>query len=941
MKDIAFADLPGIDTDSSSAEFTDLSSEETDAAISEGIITFATDELLITFINPSAERIFGYSESEMLGQPITFLLGQAYDVLYESASSDIDAVMPALLAGASQEMVGQRADDSIFPMEVMMAKVERGKESFYIGTFRDITEWKRVEQALRESEERTRLIIKNAHDAVITMDAGGVITGWNDQAETTFGWSRQEVVGRLLSTTIIPCQYQEAHETGLAHFLSTGEGPMLNRRIETTALHRDGHEFPVELTISPMRSGGMFIFSAFVRDITERRRAEAELQKAIDAAEAANRSKGEFLATMSHEIRTPMNGIIGMSGLLLDANLTSEQQEYAETIRSSADALLTLINDILDFSKIEAGKIELDIIDFDLHAAIDEALDLIAPQSDKKGLELAYMIHHSVPALLRGAPERLRQIILNLLSNAVKFTAKGEVVLRVTLDDETETQVTVRFEVSDTGVGIPNGGVDRLFKSFSQVDASTTRKFGGTGLGLAIAKQLCELMGGEIGVESEDGKGSVFWCTAVLEKQPGAPHAVLVPPDEIQDRHVLIVDDNTTSRQILIDQLAVHGGICDEAADGAEALEKLRAAAAADDPFDLALLGFQMPDMDGEALAQEIKASDLLRELPLILLTSIGQRGDADRIKDAGFSGYLTKPIKPSRLFDCITTVLSGNQQKEEIGKVPLAVPGTLTESQRMHVDILLVEDNPVNQRVAARILQKAGYQSCDVASDGLEAMDALSNFSYDLILMDCQMPEMDGFEATAAIRSREKKRGTHVPIIAMTANAMLGDRERCLNAGMDDYISKPVKPDDLVAIVEKWVSRKSDSGDAERQDAIASQPSLNSSAVDLTDVLGIAGDDQEFLAELAEEFLAIVPDLIASLKTTIEQADSKTAQRAAHSIKGCAATFGAESFRQIAFRIEQLTLQEELTMASELLAELDQEWVRVKQDLRRMLPVS
>ena len=505
--------------------------------------------------------------------------------------------------------------------------------------------------------------------------------------------------------------------------------------------------------------------------------------------------------------------------------------------------------------------------------------------------------------------------------------------LRVTLDNETEPQATVRFEVSDTGIGIPEDHMNLLFQSFSQVDASTTRRFGGTGLGLAISKQLCEMMGGKIGAESEVGKGSTFWFTVVLEKQADAEPITPVPPAEIQGMRVLIVDDNATNRHIIAHYLSSWGCQHSEANSATEALEELRAATVASETFDLALLDLQMAGIDGEMLAREIKADASLRHIPLILLTSMGQRGDAKRMEAVGFSGYLTKPVKESQLFDCIAMVMGAERKKDKTDKVPLVTRHTLNEAQRGRVRLLLVEDNPVNQKVAVRILQKAGYR-CDVAANGLEAVDALSNLPYDLVFMDCQMPEMDGFEATAVIRSREEEKETHVPIVAMTANAMQGDRERCLEAGMDDYISKPVKPDNLLAILEKWVESVVKSS----EDQSTANPQSDLPSVDLAGVLEITGDDPEFLAEFIQEFLGSTASQIDRLKSALSQEDAATAEREAHSIKGSAAAFGAEPLRELAFRVEQLASEEALDTASDALADLDQEWTQVVQELQRVL---
>ena len=782
-----------------------------------------------------------------------------------------------------------------------------------------IDRWFSTHAVQMEHEQRYRQIIAAAFDAFIGFTPEGCIVDWNTQASTTFGWSAEEAIGRSIDEIL---QFDAVAEDGRDHLnlLAPENAGSMQSRIEVRARHKSGRHFPAEMAISAIWMSGQRLFAAFVHDVTERKLAEQNMEEARATAESANRAKSEFLANMSHEIRTPLNGVIGMTDLALDTELTREQREYLETVKLSADSLLSVINDILDFSKIEAGKVDLEEVRFDLRESVEMTLKTLALRADEKGLELLCDIDAAVPESVFSDLGRLRQIVTNLVGNAIKFTDHGEIAVKVVAEERSHAQRFLHFTVSDTGIGIAPDKIETIFESFRQADTSTTRQYGGTGLGLTISKRLIELMGGRIWIESEIGHGSHFHFVVPLREaepidQTAEPVGCL---ERLAGIKVLIIDDNRTNRRILEGLLTRWGMKPTSAADGASALKELSDAHSSGEPYRLVLTDMHMPKMDGFMLVQQLQKNPEFSAATVMMLSSGGHRGDAARCQELGIAAYLLKPVRQSELQESIARALDGNPTRKESLMI---TQKTLIEERSADefLSILLAEDNEVNQKVAGRLLEKRGH-TVTFASNGREAVSTLSARAFDLVLMDIQMPEMDGIEATLMIRAGEQHTGRHQPIVAMTALVMKGDRERCLDAKMDGYLSKPISPKELDAVLDSYTSRK------RKAPPVQSLPLVAEAAIDTPELLARVDGDVVFIAELAEILREDCPRKLSSMRTSIQADDAPGMKRTAHGLKGALSNISARRAASLAAKLEELGASGTLTGTEILVNELERE---------------
>ncbi|QIN82884.1 PAS domain S-box protein [Rubrobacter tropicus] len=888
-----------------------------------------------------AERIFGWGADEVVGQTI----GGDLRFIHEQDEEEVGAVVTRLLDGEDRVVFSNRnyrKDGSVLDCEWYnsVLRDESGGVLSVMSLVLDVTARERANREARELANYSRTIVETTPDALTAVDLEGKITDTNAAMQEVTGLRRDELIGSSIFSYF---PEPERGVRGLEAVLTHGS----LRDFPLEIRHRDGRITPVLYNAAALRDAGGEVIGALgsARDVTERRRAEAELKEAKEDAESASRAKSGFLASMSHEIRTPMNGVIGMAELLAGTNLDPEQREYAETVRSSGEALLTIINDILDFSKIEAGKMRLEVIDFDLGGVIEETVGLLSGRAREKGIGLEFLLEPGLPTALRGDPGRIRQILTNLTGNAIKFTEQGRVALRVRLIGEEAERVAVRFEVSDTGIGMTEEQRGDLFRAFFQADVSTTRRYGGTGLGLAISRQLVELMGGEIGVESEYGVGSTFWFILPLGKQSKVVPVAPRPREELRGLRALVVGGDVSNRRILQRQLRSWGMDGGAAEDGPRALAELRSAARGERPYDVALLDVTGPGADRIKLAREIKIDPKISSTRLLLLVSSGRPGDGRRAAEAGIEAYLTKPVRQSELYDTLATVLGNFSESTEGRKEAYLVTRHSVREGRSGAGarVLLVEDNAVNQRVAMRMLEKLGYR-VELAADGVEALEALAKKHYAAVLMDVQMPNMDGYEATAEIRGREGPAG-HTPIIAMTANAMRGDREKALEAGMDDYVPKPVRSEDLDATLSRWVVPDREGPEGVADDGSADPSPEEAEVLDravISSLRGLQGEgDPDIVAELATMFLEDASERLLELRKAIRQGDAEKVASVSHALKGASGNLGAKRVFALCQEFEEMGNSGVLAGASGRIGRLEVEVTRARAELEEISRVE
>jgi len=824
----------------------------------------------------------------------------------------LESFLYAMLADDTdffQRLVGFDLGSILMRLLVLCFFMILGSHAQYIMNKR-----KEAEDALYESEEKYRTIIESSEDGYYEVDLAGNFTYLNNSMRKILGYAKDKIIGQNLRKFMDDEHDAKVTDT-FNHVYKTGKTIKV---VDWTIINRTGDKRYVQPSVSLIVEKGQTTgLRGFLRDVSEQKKAEV-LKRAKLAAEEASRAKSEFLANMSHEIRTPLNSIIGLIELTLDTDLSSSQREDLEVVIAAAHSLLSLINDILDFSKIEAGKLELEETAFNLRDSLGESLKILAAKAQEKRLELAYGVAADVPDRIIGDPTRFRQIILNLVSNAIKFTEEGEVIVDVQLDRHSETEAHTHFSVIDTGIGIPAEKLETIFGAFDQADGSTSRRFGGSGLGLAVSSQLVNLMGGRIQVESQPEQGSTFHFSAKFALQAGKAQETAMPPDvDLSNLKVLVVDDNATSRQIIIKILEDWKMSPSPAAGMAQAQKILVPAQGQEVPFSLVLIDSDMPEADGFMLAQWISDQDHLNLNVIMMQTLSSSRSQIDLI-ELGVKASITKPVRSSELLQAILVALGMAEPHPEVDSKAL---DQKIKTAGRPLRILVAEDTPFNQKFILRLLERWGHQAI-IAENGIEALDAISNNNFDLILMDVQMPEMDGFEATVEIRKSEKQTGRHTPIIAMTAHVMKGDRERCLESGMDEYISKPINSDNLFKAIQSLVSTEPPAIPPV-ETVTEDRPSFDSEAL-----LNAFDHDWDFFKEAVDMFGSDYPPMVDALGEALKSKDADGLRRNAHALKGMVGNFQGKDAAKAASKLEEMGRQKEFNGVDQayelLIKELD-----------------
>ena len=894
--------------------------------LGEGVYTLDADGIC-TFVNPEAEKILGYHSSELLGK-------RMHDVIHaiqpdgryvEMKDCVIDHAVSSGQVFRSGLEYFQHRSGILFPVSIVVSPIfEHGMIVGSVAAFQDVSERIRADKALRESETKQRMLLDHAADAVFVANAKERWTYVNDLALHLLGYDREELIDQNIYD-LLPHEHREKAQKNFLNQLL--EQKFI--RTEIRLLKKNGELVPVELNAALLPDGSIY---GSCRDITERRRFESALIQAKEDAEAANTAKSEFLAMMSHEIRTPMNGIIGMTELALDSFLAPEQREYLELVKFSSYSLLGIINDILDFSKIESGKVVLEKIDFEIRELLASCLKTLAIRASQKGIELVYKIDPAVPDVLLGDPGRLRQILTNLVGNAIKFSEQGAIILDVQLAHQNEESIGIYFAVTDHGIGIPLEKQASIFSAFSQADASTTRKYGGTGLGLTISSRLVKSMHGLLEVNSVVGKGSTFYFTARFEMGVGP----MSKPEtrEVSGLRALVVDDNAINRHFFSDTLRKWGMHSVAVSSGADALVKLAETKANDDCFDLILLDICMPEMNGFDFMKQLQAKEELIKQKIVVLSSAGSPDVARQCREIGVKEYVTKPVSQHELLNAIIAAMSGNSFRH--ASVQRQTPDSSVGLSPLK--ILVVEDNLVNQKLVLSLLKKWNHRTT-VAENGLVAIEKYQQENFDLILMDMQMPEMGGIEATQQIRlieAREKNR-QHTPIVAMTANVMPGDWERCLEAGMDHYLSKPIKSSLLENLLSQYqvaspmvIERTND------MTGISSERDKQSGYFDYEQALQSA--DQEIIHIIANSFLDVYDQYIADLAHAIAVKSPELLHRSAHTIKGVVSNFCAYPIEELAYKLECKGKENNFENTSELLSDMSDELYLLTIAVRKLI---